>query len=161
VSSVAVSDTASAHDGLALKVNGQAVGVNPDGTWSTTVALNLGANTITAVASDGSGNTTQASETVSFVPPAPPAIPNPALSFCIVPNVTGKSLSKAAGALLSAHCRVGAITKVKSKTFRNGTVEHASVPANSVLALNSPVGLTVSSGKPKKHAKKHTTLHRA
>lgn len=67
-SSVEVSGTASAHDGLTLKVNGATVAVNPDGTWATTRALNSGTNTITAIASDGSGNTAQATDTVIYSP---------------------------------------------------------------------------------------------
>ena len=64
--SVQLYGTASAHDGLSLKVGGAAVAVNPDGTWSTDVSLNPGSNTITATASDGAGNLAQASDTVIY-----------------------------------------------------------------------------------------------
>jgi hypothetical protein len=141
--SVQVSGTASANEGLSLKVNGQAVQVNPDGTWSATVALRTGANPVTAIASDGSGNTAQASETVYSGPTG---------AFCIVPNVSRKSLAKAKKALTAAHCGVGRISHAKSKRIRKGNVIHAGRSPSAVLAYGAKVGLTVSSGKPhKKH----------
>lgn len=148
-----ISGTASAHDGLALKVNGQTVPVNADGTWATTIGLKPGLNGVTAVASDGSGNTAQAAELLAY---EPPTVPNPAASFCIVPNVSHMTLAKAKNALVAAHCGVGHISHTKSRTVRKGRVEHASYGTNVVLAYGSRVGLTVSSGKPhKKHHKKH------
>ena len=111
--------TAAAHDGLSLKVNGQTVPVNSDGTWSTTVPLNQGSNTVTAVASDGSGNTAQAAETVIYSP-------TPQQKFCIVPNVSKNKVGKAKAALKKANCKVGKIRKVNSKTVRKGRVVHAS-----------------------------------
>lgn len=157
VSSVQVSGTASAHDGLTLKVNGESVGVNPDGTWSTALALNQGANTITAVATDGSGNAAQAAETVYYVPPT---TPSPTQSFCIVPNVAKMTMANAKKALQAAHCVVGRISQAKSKTIKKGRVIHAAYSASQVLAYGTRVGLTMSSGKPKKkHLKKHTLRH--
>ncbi|MGH2869607.1 MAG: Ig-like domain-containing protein [Solirubrobacteraceae bacterium] len=144
-----VKGTASAHDNLGLKVDGQTVPVNPDGTWSTTLNLNQGVNTVTAVASDGSGNVAQASETVTYTP-------TPAPKFCVVPNVTRNKLAKAKAALKKANCRVGRISKVRSRRFRKGTVEHASFSPNVVLKQGTKVGLTEVIGKPKKkHAKPH------
>jgi hypothetical protein len=147
-SAVEVSGTASAHDGLTLKVNGATVAVNPDGTWATTRALNSGTNTITAIASDGSGNTAQATDTVIYSP-------TKQQTFCIVPNVTHNKLAKAKAALKKAGCKVGKIKKVHSSKFRKGTVEHASNSANVVLKAGTKVGLTESVGKAKK-SKKHS-----
>jgi hypothetical protein len=141
-SSVQVSGKASANEGLSLKVNGAAVPVNSGGTWSTSVSLNNGANTIAAVASDGSGNTAQASETVYY---------NLSGAFCIVPTVSKMKLSQAEQALKAAGCNVGRIHKVRSRKGKKGRVLHASYGASTVLRYGSTVGLTVSKGKPKNH----------
>ena len=55
-----------------LTVNGDAVAVAGDGTWSKAMTLAQGENTITAVATDTSGNTTTRVAKVTFTPPAPP-----------------------------------------------------------------------------------------
>jgi hypothetical protein len=56
-----------------VAVNGHAASVAPNGTWSASVPLNLGANTITALATDTGGLTAQAQETVTrTVPPSSP-----------------------------------------------------------------------------------------
>ena len=146
--SVQLYGTASAHDGLNLKVGGAAVAVNPDGTWSTQMSLNPGSNTITAVASDGAGNLAQANDTVIYK-----AAPTP--TFCIVPRVAKKTLRKAKAALRKAHCRVGRIRKVHSRKFRPGHVEHASYSAGVVLRNGAKVGLTEAVGKthPRRHRK--------
>jgi hypothetical protein len=66
---VTVSGTASDGVGLSsLTVNGQAVSVAANGTWSTTVALSTGANTITATATNASGLTKSSAVTVTYVP---------------------------------------------------------------------------------------------
>lgn len=165
-SSVEVSGTASAFAGLSLTVDGAAVPVNSDGTWSTAVALDPGANTITASASDDSGNTAQASETVIDEPQSAP-VPSPHVSsppvpttqWCIVPKVAKDTLAKAKAALKKAHCAVGTIHKVRSKTFRKDRIEHASRSAGTALKADSKVGLTESIGKPRKRSKKRG--HRA
>ncbi len=79
---VNVSGTAS--DGVALSslsLNGQAVSVGAGGAWSTSVALSPGANTLTATATNQSGNSKSAAVTINYsVPPAavPPAAVPPA-----------------------------------------------------------------------------------
>lgn len=139
--SVQLYGTASAHDGLTLKVNGAAVPVNPDGTWSTAVSLDPGSNAIGAVASDGSGNSAQATDTVIYQPTALPR-------FCVVPKVARDKLRKAKAALKRNHCSVGRIRKVHSRSFREGRVEHASYSAGVVLRPRAKVGLTESIGRP-------------
>jgi hypothetical protein len=146
-STAVVQGNAVAHDGLGLKVDGQTVPVNSDGTWSTTVPLRRGANTVTAVATDGSGNAAQATDKVIYTP-------TPAPKFCIVPAVSHNRLAKAKTALKKANCKVGKIHEVRSSKFRKGTVEHASYSAHVVLKAGTKVGLTEVIGKPKKH-KKH------
>ena len=72
--SVTVAGTAADTGALAsLTVAGHAVSVGAGGTWSTSVALAQGANTVAAVATDQAGFTTGKSITVTYAPPAPPA----------------------------------------------------------------------------------------
>ena len=56
---------------LAVTVNGQAVVVNPDGSFSTAVSLAVGANTITVIATDNAGNQQTDSRTITSDPMAP------------------------------------------------------------------------------------------
>jgi hypothetical protein len=75
VSTPTVTVTGGASDTVgtpALTVNGHAVSVGAGGAWSTSVALNKGANTITAVATDELGLSTEKSITVTYTPPPPP-----------------------------------------------------------------------------------------
>lgn len=72
-SSVTVSGTASDSEGTpTLTVDGHAVSVGAGGAWSTSVALNQGANTITAVATNQVGLSAEKQVTVTYTPPAPP-----------------------------------------------------------------------------------------
>jgi hypothetical protein len=68
--SVTVSGTASDTGALTgLTVNGQAVTVAANGTWTTSVPLNAGANKITATATDEAGLSSSSSITVTYTPP--------------------------------------------------------------------------------------------
>ncbi len=53
-------------------VDGKAVSVAANGDWSTSVTLNKGANTITALATDQAGFSTEKSVSVTYAPPPPP-----------------------------------------------------------------------------------------
>ena len=67
-----VSGSASDSGGLqSVTINGQAVTVNGDGTFSTALTLVVGVNTITVIATDQSGNKTTNSRTVTYDPTAP------------------------------------------------------------------------------------------
>lgn len=72
--SVTVTGTATEPAGgtPSLTVAGHAVSVGANGAWSTSVALSRGANTITAVASDALGLTSEKSIVVTYSPPPPP-----------------------------------------------------------------------------------------
>jgi hypothetical protein len=73
-----VKGTASDNKGVAsLKVNGSAVSVAGDGTWSAPVTLTEGSNTITAVVKDAAGNEATAARTVTYAKPAAPPPPAP------------------------------------------------------------------------------------
>jgi hypothetical protein len=71
VSSSNVTVSGSATDS-GLTVAGHAVNVGAGEAWSTSAALKAGANTITAVAADQAGLSTQKSITVTYTPPPPP-----------------------------------------------------------------------------------------
>jgi hypothetical protein len=64
-----VTGTATDNGGApSLKVNGADVAVAPDGTWTTQVALSLGANTVTATAKDAFGNEAIATRSITLKP---------------------------------------------------------------------------------------------
>jgi hypothetical protein len=66
-SRITVSGTAGDNVGVeTLKVNGKSVPVSSDGTWSTEIELAEGANTLTAVATDGEGQTATDSVAVTY-----------------------------------------------------------------------------------------------
>lgn len=67
---------------VTLTVNGSVVTVNADGTWSTSIQLSEGSNTITIVATDAAGRSTTITRTVTLdtTPPVITAVtitPNP------------------------------------------------------------------------------------
>jgi hypothetical protein len=75
---VTVTGTASDNGGVtSLKVNGADVSVAADGTWSASVPLTEGANTITAIAKDAPGNEATATRSITYTRPAPPPPPVP------------------------------------------------------------------------------------
>jgi Glucodextranase, domain B len=64
-----VSGTANDANGLAsLSVNGHAVAVAANGTWSTSLPLSVGANAITATATNIFGNSAQTQTSVTYAP---------------------------------------------------------------------------------------------
>ena len=66
---VVVSGRASDANGLAsLTVDGHAATVSPGGSWSTTIALHQGANSITALATNIFGNAATANASVVYTP---------------------------------------------------------------------------------------------
>lgn len=56
---------------VTVKVNGKAVSVSGDGSFSTTVTLTEGVNTITVIATDGAGKTSTVTRTVTLDTKAP------------------------------------------------------------------------------------------
>lgn len=67
-----ISGNASDAGGIqAVTVNGQAVVVNPDSSFSTAVSLAVGANTITVIATDNAGNQQTDNRTITSDPTAP------------------------------------------------------------------------------------------
>ena len=70
--SVTVSGTATDVHAVTISVNGTAISVGQNGSWTTSITLKQGVNTITIVATDAAGNTTTVSRTVTadWTPPA-------------------------------------------------------------------------------------------
>ena len=66
---------------------------------------------------------------------------------CIVPNVVGLALTAATTAVRAAHCTVGVLHRVYSKTVRAGRVISESPRAHTTLAPSAPVDLVVSRGR--------------
>ncbi len=139
---VMLAGTATAGSGIkSLVVGGQPVTVDSGGMWSAQVPLSPGANTITAVATDGAGAIVQAQVTVAYQPPAaPPA------ARCRVPRTKGMKLSKAERTLRRAHCRVGKIKHVKSHRLARGRVTSTTPRAGRRVPAGSKVRLFVSKG---------------
>jgi hypothetical protein len=152
---VTLAGTTSAGSGItSLTVAGQTVPVASDGSWSTTVPLNPGANTITALATDGAGATRQAQVTVVYQPPAPisassapPPPPTPVLVKCRVPRVKGMKLRAAEKALRKAHCRVGKVKHVRSRKLARGRVMSTRPHPHRRLPAGTKIELFVSRGR--------------
>ena len=81
-----------------------------------------------------------------FVPPRPP--PPPATRpnrACVVPRVRGRTLARAKVLLVRANCRVGKVTRVRSR-LKAGTVLKQAPPAGARRARGAKVALRVSRG---------------
>ena len=62
--------TGKAEPGSTVTVNGVNTTVSADGTWSATVALQSGKNTVTVTATDSAGNATTQTQTITYTPTA-------------------------------------------------------------------------------------------
>jgi len=60
--------TGRVEPGSTVMVNGVAATINPDGTWSATVPLNSGVNTLVVAATDSAGNTASTTQEVIYTP---------------------------------------------------------------------------------------------
>lgn len=114
-----------------LTVNGAGVTINGDGAFSAPVAVAPGANTVTVVATDGSGNTTQVSRGVQRAIPTTPGGPTGAkatprqLTLNVAPRrdikapyrfaITGRLLMpKAGGVTLVDGCKGSLSVRVRA-----------------------------------------------
>lgn len=146
---VNLAGTATAGSGIkSFMVGGQSVALGAGGVWSSQVPLSPGANTITALATDGAGTTAQAQLTVVYqspsAPPQPPPSPSPAK--CKVPRLKGMKLPAAKKALRRAHCRIGKVKHVSSRKVGRGRVTGATPRAGRELRPGRKVELFVSRG---------------
>jgi hypothetical protein len=141
--STTLSGIVSAGSGIkSLAVDGQAVPIGSDGTWSAQVPLSSGTNMITAVATDGAGATAQAQVAVAYNPPPPPPV-----VMCKVPKTRGMKLNAAEKALRRAHCQVGKVKRQKSPAVHSGRVTSTIPHAGRVLNAGTKIKLFVSKGR--------------
>jgi beta-lactam-binding protein with PASTA domain len=68
-------------------------------------------------------------------------------TFCVVPRVKGKSLKATKRALTAAHCEVGKIRRVYSRTVKKGLVVSEKPPVGRKLQDGAKVALTLSKAK--------------
>ncbi len=143
-STATLSGIASAGSGItSLVVGGQQVPVAPNGAWTAQVPLSPGTNTITALATDAAGETARAQVAVVYNPPPAP----PAPVRCKVPRTKGMKLAGAERAMRQAHCKVGKIKRLTSRTLRRGRVMSTSPRAGHTLRAGSKIELFVSKGR--------------
>jgi hypothetical protein len=134
--SVTVSGTASSGSGISsLTVGGHAVSVGSNGSWSTSVALAKGANTITATATDNAGQSASANVTVIYA------------QKCVVPRVKELSRSKAEKKIRAAGCLVGKIKKKHSKKVKKGHAVGTKPAAGKTLKPGAKIELIISEGR--------------
>src|SRR5262249_28008922 len=75
-------------------------------------------------------------------PPPPPPPPAPPPVRCVVPGLVGRSLGRARALIAHAHCSVGRLRRVASRS-RRGTVLAQSPRAGAHRAAGFPVSLRV------------------
>jgi hypothetical protein len=84
---------------------------------------------------------------------SPAAIPQlPPVPSCTVPKLAGMTLVRAEAALRGAHCRLGKVTKPKTKKGHKppALVVKSSTPGTGARSASGTVNLTLGP-KPKKH----------
>jgi hypothetical protein len=74
---------------------------------------------------------------------------------CIVPKLTGRTLSAASHALHANGCGTGKVKKLKGATSRDSKVISQSVPKGKILAAGAKIKLTLKANPPKKKARPH------
>ena len=70
-----------------------------------------------------------------------------ATGLCVVPKVTGKTLTKARRTMSRTDCRVGKVRRAYSKTLKKGRVISQKPRPGTVLPTRSKVSLIVSRGR--------------
>ena len=85
--------------------------------------------------------------TVAFGSQVTPPPPKPTPVKCAVPNVRLKTLAAAKRKITAGHCKLGKVTKAKSKTVPKGKVISQSPRAGNTLARGAKVNLVLSRGK--------------
>ena len=134
------------HGVKSLRVDGVPVTTDASGNWSLPVTLAPGSNTITAVATNLAGNTSQAQDTVVYAPLGQP------LPKCDVPDVLMLSLKHATQELVSNNCALGKVKIKFTKQIPAGRVYSQSTAGNG-YPYGTKINLTVAQHPKKKHAK--------
>ena len=84
--------------------------------------------------------------TAAFDPLVIPPTPKPVVK-CVVPNVKLKTLAAAKKKIAAGHCKLGKVTKAKSKKVPKGKVISQSPRAGKKLAAQREGQLVLSRGK--------------
>jgi Glucodextranase, domain B len=152
VNTPSVTVTGTASDGGALEsltVNGHAVAVA--NSWSTTVPLSVGANTITATATDDAGIKKSAAVTVTYTPLPPPPPVAKASKVGAVSGAKGQiKLTLACKGTAGTSCLVQ-VTATTTERIRNGKVI-ATVARHRIHSKRVTVGtvtVRIAAGKTK------------
>jgi PKD domain len=146
--------------GVWAPVSGDATWSFGDGTSATGASVThtfavAGSYAVTVSATNTRGVVSSRTQTVAVAPaPAASVMPPPTVKpkvFCIVPTLTGKTLTAATSALKKAHCALGKVTKPKKLKGRPKLVVHAqSRKAKTKLTSGTRVNLTLAVAKTKK-----------
>jgi hypothetical protein len=116
-------------------------------TWTASPASDLAPGTYTALARAADATTNDASVSRSFtVPnltPPPPAGSSTPILKCVVPKLSGKTLSAAKKALTKANCKLGKVKKKTIKKGKAGRVLKQSRKKNAVYPAGTKVDLTI------------------
>ena len=130
---VTVTGSASAGSGLrSVTINGVAATVS-GGSYSATVPLTQGANTLTAVAASNAGATASATEAVTYTPYAPPLTHH---SSC--PTPTGRLTDHAVGPIALGLTRAHARTRLPRFATRNGHSDNFCLARGSGIRVGYP-----------------------
>jgi hypothetical protein len=146
---VAVTGTVTGGFGVALSVDGRPTPIAPDGSFSASVNLARGPNTITAIAQGPFGGEATVQLDVTYDPFAGLPTGQPAVHQCVVPPVAGLILGRARRAIADGGCSIGRLRHRRSRTVPSGRIIAATLPAGTVAAIGTAVALTQSSGRPK------------
>ena len=150
--SVTVSGSAADNFGVAsLNVGGAAVPYAGSGPWSSTVALNPGANTITASATDHAGNVAATSVTVTYAPPAlPPALTLAKLSRVgATSGANGKVMVTLACSGPAGSSCVAQATLTSVEKLRHGKLTGIAARVRSKTVTVGSARVTIAAGKRK------------
>jgi hypothetical protein len=155
--SVLVSGQASDPEGIsAVSVDGLSVSSGSAGAFATTVPLHLGANTIQLTATNLAGVTSSAERVVVYTP-----VP------CLVPKLTGRTLTRARRMLSGGGCVPGRVVKVRSRLIKRGKVVSTTPRAGTRRTHGTRVRINLSAGAPPAKRRSHprrprsTRSHRA
>jgi hypothetical protein len=137
----------SAAIGIPLSTIAATVTPGTPATWTASPASDLAPGTYTALARAADATTNDASVSRSFtVPnltPPPPAGSSTPILKCVVPKLSGKTLSAAKKALTKANCKLGKVKKKTIKKGKAGRVLKQSRKKNAVYPAGTKVDLTI------------------
>jgi hypothetical protein len=147
---VTVSGTAKDNGGIeSFTVDGQNVSVGSNGEWSTVVALAVGANTITAKATNDAGQSTSTSISVTYTPTPPPPLPAKVRQLGTVSGANGKAtLAFVCEGAAGESCRVQiALTTVEKLRGHRIVAVSAKAKTHTKTIKVAAITLTIRAGQ--------------